>query len=138
MIAACTKDGYTPDLPGNSYFINSTEHTIDQAGRTANAIIFKDNAGGSKDAVKVEFNTLPVKGGTYTIVAGSAALTENQCRVTVTDAAGGVLYYLGGSDVSAEVIINTNGKLIVNIPEISVAASLPGTTFKLKGSLYEL
>ncbi|MBL4677262.1 MAG: hypothetical protein JKY70_13815 [Mucilaginibacter sp.] len=146
LFTACTKDEENPVISNSSWTFNGLVHSTVKSSRTAasgNAagqITFTDSNKGREGTLTVYFKALPQTAGTYTLVQGlGSGLGTNEVAVSATAGTSGSTFaYNETGSVTVQVTITDNGKIKIDIPEVTLNSSAGSENYKLSASVYEV
>lgn len=145
LFTACTKDSELPIVTDSSWYLNGVAHfavsssRTEASGSTAAKIIFTDTNKDRDATMTVFFKALPKTAGTYTLVSGNGiGLGESQLAVLATDPKlGSDFIYTDLTGTTVQVSITNNGKIKIEIPEVTLNSSTSGS-YKFKANVFEI
>lgn len=145
LFTACTKDGENPIITDSSWTFNGAAHfsiksvRTDATAATPAKVVFTDENKGKTATLTVYFKTFPRTDGTYAIVKNpTTGLTDTQCAITATEGSSPEFLLSVTAASAAKVTFTGNGKIKIDIPEISLSTATGTENYKLVGSVVEL
>ncbi|QXV66204.1 hypothetical protein FPZ42_05600 [Mucilaginibacter achroorhodeus] len=145
LFTACSKDSDLPIINESNWFLNGVSHVAvssartEASGSTAAKIVFTDTNKDRGATMTVYFKAMPKTAGVYTLVPGlGVGLGTDNIAVSATDdKLGSDFVYSGAAGTTVQVSFTSNGRIKVDIPEITLKSASKTDSYTFKSSVYE-